>query len=59
MPASVALSQHFEKFILAQVKSGRYNNVSEVVRTSLRLMEINRQMTRFGVKNYAQRLRQV
>ena len=32
MPTSVALSPHFESFIRDQVESGRYNNVSEVVR---------------------------
>ena len=39
MPTSIALSPHFETFIRGQVESGRYNNVSEVVRAGLRLLE--------------------
>ena len=39
MPTSVALSHHFENFVREQVDSGRFNNVSEVVRAGLRLLE--------------------
>jgi antitoxin ParD1/3/4 len=46
MPTSVALSAHFEKFIEEQIKSGRYNNASEVVRAGLRLLEDQHLRTR-------------
>lgn len=39
MPRSFALGDRFEEFIDAQVKIGRYNNASEVVREGLRLLE--------------------
>jgi antitoxin ParD1/3/4 len=39
MPTSVALSPHFETFVKQQVSAGRFNNVSEVVRAGLRLLE--------------------
>ena len=39
MPTSVALGSHFEAFVKAQLASGRYNNISEVVRDGLRLLE--------------------
>ena len=39
MPTSVALGSHFEEFVKDQLESGRFNNVSEVVRAGLRLLE--------------------
>jgi antitoxin ParD1/3/4 len=39
MPTSVALGRHFEEFVKQQLDSGRFNNVSEVVRAGLRLLE--------------------
>ena len=32
MPTSVALGSHFEEFVKKQLDSGRFNNISEVVR---------------------------
>ena len=39
MPTTVALGSHFEEFVKAQLSTGRYNNLSEVVREGLRLLE--------------------
>ena len=40
---SFNLGDHFEQFISTQIKSGRYGNASEVVRSSLRRMEEDEQ----------------
>lgn len=37
--ASINLGEHFEKFVQKQIAHGRYQNVSEVVRAGLRLLE--------------------
>jgi len=34
-----SLGKHFERFIDAQIRAGRYDNGSEVVRAALRLLE--------------------
>ena len=39
MPRSYALGDYFEHFVDGQVKKGRFNNASEVVRAGLRLLE--------------------
>jgi antitoxin ParD1/3/4 len=36
---SINLGEHFEKFVQERVARGRYQNVSEVVRAGLRLLE--------------------
>lgn len=36
---SVLLGDHYQEFIVSQVKSGRYSSASEVVRSALRLLE--------------------
>jgi len=42
---SILLGNHFEKFIKGVISSGRYNSVSEVIRTALRLLETEEQKT--------------
>ena len=44
MPRSYALGERFDAFVDAQVRSGRYNNASEVVRAGLRLLEDSEQL---------------
>jgi antitoxin ParD1/3/4 len=54
MAGSYSLGEHFDKFVKAQVASGRYNNESEVIRDALRqaeLREIKLSALREHVKN--------
>ncbi len=37
---SILLGNHFENFINEEIASGRFSSASEVVRTALRLLEI-------------------
>ena len=36
---SISLGTYFESFISSQITTGRYNSVSEVVRSALRLLD--------------------
>ncbi len=36
---SIALDSYFENFIAMTIKTGRYNNASEMIRAGLRLLE--------------------
>lgn len=49
MPRSFALGERFERFIDRQVKNGRFNNASEVVRAGLRLLEDDEQTRRLKI----------
>lgn len=40
---SVSLGSHFDSFVRAQVASGRYQTASEVIRSGLRLLELEEQ----------------
>jgi len=39
---SIILGEHFDKFIQKEIKVGRYKNKSEVIRSGLRLLEIEK-----------------
>ncbi|NQU52276.1 MAG: type II toxin-antitoxin system ParD family antitoxin [Bacteroidetes bacterium] len=42
---SISLGGHFENFIHNEIESGRYNSVSEVIRSALRLLEVEEKKT--------------
>ncbi len=42
---SILLGNHFEDFIKNAISTGRYNSASDVIRTALRLLEIEERKT--------------
>lgn len=42
---SISLDHHFEDFINTEIATGRYNSVSEVIRSALRLLEEEKDKT--------------
>ena len=50
---SISLGNYFDEFVQTQVSSGRYKNVSEVIRAGLRLLE-NEENKVIALKNAIQ-----
>lgn len=50
---SVSLGNYFDQFVNGQVATGRYKNVSEVIRAGLRLLE-NEESKAIALKNAIQ-----
>lgn len=50
---SVSLGTYFDDFVQEQISSGRFKNVSEVIRAGLRLLE-NEEMKTKVLRNYIQ-----
>ena len=48
--ANVTLGDRYESYVKELVESGRYNSVSEVVRSGLRLLEEEEQVTQFRLE---------
>lgn len=44
---SILLGDHFNNFINSEVASGRYSSASDVVRSALRLLEIEERKTKW------------
>jgi antitoxin ParD1/3/4 len=50
---SISLGNHFDQFVSSQVSAGRYQNISEVIRAGLRLLE-NEESKVIAIKNAIQ-----
>ncbi|MEL6987215.1 MAG: type II toxin-antitoxin system ParD family antitoxin [Bacteroidota bacterium] len=50
---SVSLGSYFDQFVQSQISTGRYKNVSEVIRAGLRLLE-NEETKAIALRNAIQ-----
>lgn len=50
---SISLGDYFDQFVSSQVSTGRYRNVSEVIRAGLRLLE-NEESKAIALRNAIQ-----
>ena len=48
--ANVTLGERYESYVKELVESGRYNSVSEVIRSGLRLLEEEEKVTQFRLE---------
>ena len=57
MPSSYVIGDHFEKFIRAQIETGRYASASEVIRDSLRLLENRERLRQIEIEEYREKVK--
>ena len=58
MPSSYVIGDHFEKFIRAQIETGRYASASEVIRDSLRLLENRERLRQIEIEEYREKVKE-
>ncbi len=58
MPSSYVIGDHFEKFIRAQIETGRYASASEVIRDSLRLLENRERLRQIEIEEYRKKVKE-
>lgn len=54
--ANVTLGDRYETYVKELVESGRYNSISEVIRSGLRLLEEEEKITQFKLERLQQEI---